>query len=80
MPNPKFILYCGTPLKKVRAYPSYRQAALAGQIDAGPGQFLVDTGDYVPSRSEQLLEENPQPIAKQPRSKIARYADLTSSD
>jgi hypothetical protein len=45
-----------------RAFPNYASAVRFGQHKFGYGNFLVDTGAYVPSTAEQLL----QPLTRRP--------------
>ncbi len=38
------------------SHPSYKKAVSEGLRLAGAGNFFVNTGDYLPSRREMLLE------------------------
>lgn len=49
---------------------SYRTAVVAGQQRYGRGNFFVDTGNHVPSRSEQLLEDDPSEVRARRRAEL----------
>ena len=73
----KFVLYLSqrSPLKRNSVHETFREACLLGQQLAGYACFHVDSGDYVPSRSEQLLEEGAEPIRR-----IKKLLALTEAD
>lgn len=75
--KPRFILHLRTRGLLIRhgVYPSFREAATLGQSLSGYAGFHVDSGDYVPSRSEQLLEERAEPLRRR-----AKHLALTEQD
>ena len=58
----------GQPYKAHHHPRSYTEAVRVGQRTYGYGNFYVDTGDYVPSREEQLLQ------VKSPGQSSRKYA------
>lgn len=83
MPKPKYILYLYKKGRLTKECPveSWLAGCNLGTQLAGHGLFHIDTGDYIPSRSEQMLQEDfvSRPTAVSRRKKQL-LADLTASD